>query len=514
MVLVLVVAAALVPGAHADDSDSGGDMPPPAAGAVGDEGAQTGASAAPVEDQALAAAQDPPGAAEGVSVSADRIARTADAAGTLTGNPQTGGGGQEPQDPASLSVAKHRQEGQLPADRQPEAGSDDLLGEAEQLTQQLDAGQGCRAGGGCPEGPGIPGGPIVADTSGGTGRTGPDGDRPPRRQPLDLSRLTPEDREAYEQERAAIIRQSEARRETRHAAVEQQAAARHDAVEQRELANLLRQLDELDRSWARHAAGEAPRGSFKQQLLERVALVRPHWEAAAGSPEPLDPDRLAQELGMSPGEATSALEYLDTRARALGAGAEAMLRARVDADEGRSPAANAVTRELALRLGIRPSDWSRLRSVVGDLYDEVARRDQHQMSMAEASELLVTPGFTATDPDPAVPGLTATELDSTPPGLTATELDSTTPGFAAIQPSNPSPPPSQATSPEEATGGWSSRLETAAEAAAEIPDPVKAGALAAIVILLLSRTPWGLAFLSSPRGLNALPWAAPVGTPG
>jgi hypothetical protein len=171
--LALVLVAALVPGAHADDDGDGGM--PAAFGSVGDESVQAKmvqaqALADTFQDQPPAAAQDPTAGAE--DGSADQIAQAADGAGT--GNLPTGG--QEPQDPAPREVAEHhQQEEHLPADQQPDVDPGDPRGEAAQLAQRFDANQECGADGGCSDEARIPPG---APTRGGTSETGPGGDQP------------------------------------------------------------------------------------------------------------------------------------------------------------------------------------------------------------------------------------------------------------------------------------------------------------------------------------------------
>ncbi|HKE99738.1 MAG TPA: hypothetical protein VKG45_12490 [Actinomycetes bacterium] len=87
----------------------------------------------------------------------------------------------------------------------------------------------------------------------------------------------------------------------------------------------------------------------------------------------------------------------------------------------------------------------------------------------------------------------------------------------AMRPWDPSPPPSRATSQQEATGGLTSRLEAAAQAAAKNPDAVKAGFLTALglgLVGFLATTPAGQALLASFGGLSVVPGAPPSFTPG
>src|SRR4029453_192125 len=156
--LALVLVAPPVPSARADTArapdaatDGGDGGRPPASGSVGVEGRRAEGAAGTFEDQPPAAAQDPTGTGH---TSAPWTARTADGEGTGPWHLPTGG--KDSQDPASLAVAEHRQEGQAPADRSPERGPGDPLGEAAQLTQRLAAGPGCTGAGGCPPGTASP----------------------------------------------------------------------------------------------------------------------------------------------------------------------------------------------------------------------------------------------------------------------------------------------------------------------------------------------------------------------
>jgi hypothetical protein len=504
--LALVLVAPLVPGAHADGSGSG---TPSALGSDGDDGMaaealqaealQAEALADPSEDQPPAAAQDPTTG----DTSAAGIARAADGAGTVTGNLPAGG--QEPQDLASLAVAEHRQESQPPADQQPEVDPGDSLHEAEQLVQQLDASQGCAAGGGCSDGPGIPRGPVVAATRGGTGSTPPGGGRPPGRQPPDLSRLSPEDRAAWQQERQALLQQAAERR-----------AARHDAVERRELANLLRDLDAVDMKWARRAPGEAPRPSPTQGFRDRVERVRAYLEAEeAGSTELPDPELVAQRLDMSPGEARTALEHLRTRALVVAAGAEARLRARAGAGELMTQAVLAVTRELVGELNVTSNEgWQRIRSVLHELYRE-GRQGQSQMRMEQGTEVLATPPTDRGTPQlPALGGYGSQGEELAPLGGYGSQGEELAPlgGFTAIEPDT------RPLLQQEETGGWSSGLKAVAEAAAANPDVAKVSFLSALglgALAFLAGIPVGRALLASFGGLKAVPGAVvPGATPG
>jgi hypothetical protein len=311
--LALVLVAALVPGARADDGGDGGL--PPAVGSVGDQGVQAEAlqgeaSANTFEDQPAQGTTDP-----AANVSADRIV-------LAESSEATGSGGLPPerpqQDPA-LSTAEQRQEGQPPNIQQSEADTDDPLREAEQLAQRFDTSQECAGDGGCQEEPGIPRVPLLrGDTRGGTGPTDPGGDPPADRQPPDLSRLTPQDRAAYSQERQQLQQQAA-----------QRLADRHAALDDRELARIQRDLDALDRRWARHAeetaaraeleraraAGEAPLPPWDafQERLERVEGLYESQEKAGGPR--LRPREVAEQFDMTVGQATTVLRTLRVRDR-------------------------------------------------------------------------------------------------------------------------------------------------------------------------------------------------------
>jgi len=355
----LVLVAALVPGAHADD---GGGVPP-SAEPLGGEGldAETFEATTPVS----------PEGADGTGGEA------------RTGAEGSATGGKDPQDPASLTVAEHHQEVQPPGVQQPEVDTGDPLGEAEQLAQRLNASQRCGADSGCSERPRIPGGPIVADLRGGTDETGPGGDQPAGRQPLDLSRLSPEDRAAYLQEREALQQQAAER-----------LAAGHAAVDDRELARIQRELAALDRKWARQAAtaGEAPEAP-RRTFRDRVALVRQRVAAEGG--QALDAGQLARELHMTRRQAEEALDDVRLRGRI-----EPVYQ-RDEVDSGRWLLPHQLLAELEL-----PFDQPHLNQVFRVLSElrREGQEGQNQMSMEE-SEVLATPPTDASTPQvPGTPG--------------------------------------------------------------------------------------------------------------